>query len=63
MARNLKMSLLNIKYRDKKAYFINLIVQKIKLLNVAAKLAKKISSLCKKDFVYFSLEKKEFMFF
>lgn len=45
----------------RKACYINLILQKIRLLNAAAKIAEKISSLLKKDYVNLGLEKKKAM--
>ena len=43
----------------RKAYSINLIQQKIRSLNAEAKMAKEISDLIKKNYVYLRLEKKD----
>lgn len=42
----------------RKACYIDLILQKIRLLNIEAKTAKEILDLLKKDFIYLELEKK-----
>ncbi len=43
----------------RRACYINLVQQKIRLLNVAAKTAEEISGFIKKDYVNLGLEKKE----
>lgn len=41
-----------------RAFANNFVIQKIRLLDVMAKLSKEIFAMLKKDFVYLSLEKK-----
>lgn len=45
--------------QTKKAYIIDLINQKIRLLNTIAKFSKGISALFERNFIYLSLEEKK----